>query len=921
MLLKNIGLKYQLRMTTLIPMFVVALLFAFFYNAEFNNEQKHQLDHLGEAYIRQLLPAAQWAIIKNDKKTLQGLIDASLINQDIQSLAFYDAEGKLLAYRGGRPQNPLPLNQRALNHKPSNPYNIHFVAPVRIPPYNLYSTATAISAQKNPDPIIGWIAMNLDTTSSWVKQYKILLITVFTTIAGLLIGLLIHYFLTRRIYRPISKLRQSMKHILNGAVETPIRVSSPGELGVIESGCAYLQQKVVESLRDLNQHVETATSDLQQSHELLEEKNIQLMLDKRKSEEKHKQKSALISNMSHEIRTPMNGIIGFANLLMDCQLGPLEHDYAKTIRSSAQDLLNIINDILDYSKIDACKLQLDAIPLDIRACIDDVLTLTAPKAHKKGLDLIPSTAVNVPQTLLGDPLRLKQIITNLVDNAIKFTEQGYVLIRTRIEQETDKDYTLSITITDTGIGITPEEQATLFQPFHQADSSIPRRYGGSGLGLIISKQLAEQMNGRLTLCSEANQGTTFTVSIKLEKLMAYEIEKSQTRRFSHITALCFDENPLHLEALCHGLGYFGVTCIQVTELNQLEPMLRANPACHLAFISVNPGCEGALAPFLTQALVPCILLSKSFLPDYEKMGARGFLFKPPNIQKLQETITAIIDPSQAFILQPPPPTIDSSALNPLRRQLHQIKPKLLIADDNPVNRRLYASWLTSNARIELVDDGEQAIDLCHQQRFDVILLDLQMPKLNGLLAAQRIRDESHLNQRTPIFLISANQQTLPASALKKQGIDRHLTKPIDEQSLLTHLLSTLAQTQTTAIDWSLCVQKMSGNEAHAREFFTHFISTLQQNRAELVQLMNQNNYHGLESAAHKLYGACCYFGAPTLQCQVATLENQAKLTDDHETLSQVFHACLEHIDNVLNESISFFPHLTHSLDKETSNVD
>ena len=723
------------------------------------------------------------------------------------------------------------------------------------------------------------------------------LLTVLMTFLGLGLSIMIHSFLARAIYRPLDKLQQNMQFMLNDTFEIPIQITSRGELGIIEAGCAHLQTKMLSTLRDLNQYIEIATHDLQHSHELLEEKNIQLMLDKRKSDEKHKQKSALISNLSHEIRTPMNAIIGFANLLLEGSLGPRDHDYAKTIKTSSQDLLNIINDILDYSKIDACKLQLDEIPLDIRACIDDVFALNAPNAHKKGLDLIPSTAIDVPQTVLGDPLRLKQIISNLVSNAIKFTEQGYVIVRTTIDSKTDKNYTLCLSVTDTGIGISPEEQSSLFHPFHQADSSISRRYGGSGLGLVICKQLAEQMHGRLTLTSEPNHGTTFSVYVTLEKLTAYEIEKLQPHRFSHLIALCFDDNPLHLEALCNGLGFQGITCIAVSTLNQLEQAFATHPECHLAFININKSCEAHIAPLLKKQRIPCVLLSKWFIPHYEALGGTRFLFKPPNIQKLQETLESFINPA-------PLTSLDLCPLDQVRNKLRNIKPDLLIADDNPINRMLFYSWLNTNAYVDLVDDGDEAVALCNQKRFDAILLDLQMPNVNGLIATRLIREKSTLNHQTPIILISANSHDVHPLDLKKNGIDCRLTKPIDEKSLIEHLLSVLSNAKISLIDWSLCVQKMSGNETAAIAFMSQFMDELVQTKIMLEQHMQAQDRTSLESTAHKLHGACCFFGAPTLQHHVANLEYQAANATDDIRLKIAFSTCIQHINAVLAESAS-----------------
>ncbi|MBA2651033.1 MAG: hybrid sensor histidine kinase/response regulator, partial [Tatlockia sp.] len=449
--MKKIGIRFQLRITTLVPVLLVALLFAIFYNGEFNKDLKQHMSRLGEAYIRQLLPAAQFALMRNDSRTLQSLINASTINPEVQALAFYNAQGQLLAYRGGKhsfhkPFKPPAYTGDYVESKQIKPYIINFLAPITIPKFNLYSTAPfKFSSNSNAlqgDDILGWLSIDLDTQSILIKRYRMYIITIFITLIGLLLSLTIHYFLSRRIYIPIQRLRRAMKQILSNEFETQIPVTSQGELGVIERGCSHLQTQYLNTIKDLNNYIEVATADLQQSLELLEEKNIELLLDKKKAEEKSRQKSEFIANMSHEIRTPMNGVMGFTNVLLESKLDNLQLDYVKTIKSSAQDLLSIINDILDYSKMDAGKLYLDCIPLDIRSCIDEVLALTSPNANKKGIDLIPITELDVPKTVLGDPLRIKQIITNFVSNAVKFTEHGYVLIRTSIEQETELDYTV-----------------------------------------------------------------------------------------------------------------------------------------------------------------------------------------------------------------------------------------------------------------------------------------------------------------------------------------------------------------------------------------------------------------------------------------------------------------------------------------------
>ncbi|MCH9757266.1 MAG: response regulator [Gammaproteobacteria bacterium] len=900
--MKGFGIKQHLRMATLVPVILVSLLFAIFYNAQLHQTLGEHSTHLGEAYVNQLVPAAQLTILEGDTRSLQALVDAAVTNTDVLALAFYDATGQLLAYRGGKhpKHHKLPpasfRTHGFIENQSVDPNSMRFFAPITLPQFNLYSEShisyVAPSPTDQADRILGWLSIDLNTQPMLIKKYGMYLASILITLLGIALGFIVSYILSKKIHRPITRLRHTMKQISNDAFETPIKTGSPAELGIIEQGCVDLQQQYLNTLNDFNQHVDTATNDLQQGLELLEEKNIQLLLDKRKAEEELKQKSVLITNLSHEIRTPMNGIIGFANVLLETSLTPVARDHVKTIKSSAKDLLSILNNILDYAKINAGKLKLDTIPLDIRNCIDDVLTLAAPSAHKKGLDLIPSTALDVPKTVVGDPIRFKQIIHNLVSNAIKFTEQGHILVRTHVHEVTEQNYTLCLSITDTGIGISPNEQKTLFHAFHQAGKNTARSSGGSGLGLVICKQLTEHMQGRITLESNTNQGTTFSVYLTFTKLPAYEVEKNQPKRFSHIKAICFDTNSLHLEALCHGLGHFGISCIQVNTFNALEIAFAQNTNAQLAFITFTPEYEKALTPFLHQQKIPTILLSKFLIEDYQALGAQRFLMKPPSIKKIQDSIESIL-------LQNASPKANQLDLERLRTNLRDIRPNLLIAEDNAVNRMLLSAWLGTSAVLDMVDDGEQALAICHQKQFDAILIDLHMPKLNGLEATRLIREHTTLNRNTPVLLISADSHDLDRAYLDKQKIDRKLPKPIDENLLLHHLITVLQDAKVTPINWSQCVQKMSGNSNLAREFLDRLVHELPTHQKTFILAIETNDKTTLKETAHTLRGACGFSGLPKLERALAKLEYLAQHTQTDQELKEAFNDVLHHIDAVI----------------------
>ena len=915
--MKKLSIKNQLRLIALAPVICLALLYVLFYEHQYQLNVQQQMSRLGKAYISQLLTLEQ--LHHQDPQALQSALKKVHFNPEIKTAAFYDTQGHLLASHGGHPLYYLTPDQRQLTNDPKQTlYSFQFIVPI---PFN-YCASLAL----NPDPnapelhhYYGWIYLDLDKKFLLIKHYQMVLSTLGIVLLCLIMGFIGHHFLAKNIYAPIMHLYRNMERILHQEYDVTFNTNKDDELGVIEQGCAQLQQNYVHTKQEFNQQLEIATQDLQQSLELLEVKNIELSLDKKKMEEKNRNKSEFLASMSHEIRTPMNGVIGFTNVLLETQLDNLQLDYVKTIQTSAQDLLVIINDILDYSKIDAGKLHLDHIPVNLRSCIDEVLAMIAQTAHKKNIDLIPITDVCVPKTVLGDPWRIKQIISNLVSNAVKFTDVGHVLIRTRVEEENEQHYHIVFSISDTGVGIAEKDQPTLFQAFHQVDTLSNRQHGGSGLGLMICKKLVDHMHGQITIESASNKGATFNVYLKFEKLQPYENEKQQLQYRPVIKALCFDENALHLEAICAGLEYLGITCEAVSTYEQLPPIFNKHAHFDIAFMAMQPYQQEAIATWMQDSLIPWVYISKTYIKDYALLGAKALLFKPPNIHKLNEVLETLVlhrshSFSETFTVDPTPDTWQKShklgtkqilgqesELTQLRHLLQAKKARLLIAEDNSISRRLLHSLLKECADIITVKDGEEAILACQNQTYSAILLDLHMPKFNGLETATQIREQSKFNIHTPIILISANGLDLQQTDLQQAGIQLAIQKPIDEHYLLRHLLQLIATPKKTAIDWSVCVAKLSGNVSLASEFLAEFVKELYKNQIELKTIFATNDCEALERIVHQIHGACCFCGVSALQKQAAYLEQRLRQVKTSVEVKEDFVNLLSEIEAVLTE--------------------
>jgi len=891
--MRNRGLKTLIISTALIPSLLIALALGFYINASRLQDLSTLLNERGKAASTQLAAAARPALRSHDMNTLQELAALGLEESGVRSITLLDGDRHPVAHAGPQMQDfgidALDRNDALI----SRAGEMRFVQPVL--PASDFSIATATPGAD--DAPLGWVAIEYSRQPYLLQSYHSLLIGGLIVTVALVGTIAIAVFASRRLDHTMRVLRQGIERIESGVFDAPVHVHDGGELRTLAEDLNRMAARIYSANVELQRNLEQSNRDLRESLETVEVQNIELDLARREALEASRIKSEFLANTSHELRTPLNGIIGFTKLLLKSSLDPRQREYLETIRYSAENLLTIINDILDFSKIEAGKLVLDNVPFNLRDVIEDTLAMLAPSAFEKGLELLLLYDGDVAPELVGDPLRLRQILTNLISNGIKFTPSGHIVVRVALTAASGARVPFQVSVTDTGIGLSSTQQSQLFKAFGQADASTSREFGGTGLGLAISKRLVEQMGGEIGVDSQSGQGSTFWFALRLP-VQQNPLPARQFAQLGGRRLFLRDTSPLSQQALRQLLEGWNIEVIALEQWQPRQP-LPPDLACDGGLISFSQEdiARGELER-LPQTELPLWVLAPGSTADQPALPGVRLLLKPVGHVQLYDALCDRLCQSRPG--SAPPPVVDIASAAPLH---------VLAVDDNPANLKLLTILLEEQgARVSLASGGRQALELCDRKPFDLILLDIQMPELDGLQVARRLRGGSGSNRDTRIVALTAHLLPEEQHKLLAAGFNLCLTKPITEQQLI-QLLHPGSETAAAAlhlehidtrpVDLALCLQRTQQRPTLAREFLHGLLQSLATTRAAVVQAQAAQDRAELLEHIHRLHGACCYSGVPRLQQCSRDLEELLKRGTDQGAVANKVGAVLIAIDELL----------------------
>ncbi|WP_421849590.1 response regulator [Marinomonas sp.] len=870
------------------PVFVVSLLSCGFLLSTRFNDLNRSLYERTLHITQQVATTSEYAIVFSDQNMMYRLLQNALNNQDISSVQLFNSEQKLIAELGKAPEPSNAIFPDEITIKEYDTYlesmsTIHYTSNTLDGVFNSQADLFNSVDQRS---LIGWVKIEANKSSIQIEKYQYATLIFFILLIFNILVILGASHLSKTLTLPINRLSSALSKLVKGQFSNIKLMKFPPEYAALQKDLFDLTERLEHHNEELIAGIEQSTEDIRRSMDSMEEKSAQLHIANREAMESNRLKSQFLANISHEVRTPLNAILGYTKTLQKDITDTQQRLYVDTIEQSTNSLLTIIGDILDFSKIEAGKLNLESNHFNLKALLDDVYQILSINllTKDKQIDLVPEFNQDVPEWVIGDSTRVRQILTNLIGNAIKFTHQGSVRTKVSITAQNGQDVTLSFQIIDTGIGIAEHKINRLFKPFSQVDTSTTRQFGGTGLGLVITKKLVEQMNGKIEVSSDPSIGSTFRFTINLKASPKLSKDKSALNR--HVVLL--EPSATYKSYLSSYLKNIGVSCTACSDLEQMVALLnKQHDTIDAILLSMIPDDQNVaeareLINYSTQQFsIPCILMIQppgqiAHYPDLKDLCS-DILLKPISQDRLYNALQHLSNSSA-------PITPKQPQINTLHERISGLK--ILAVDDSPINLQLLKHWLEPiGLEVSLAYSGRQAIDMAMNESYDQIFMDIQMPEMDGMETTRQLRQiENYKN--TPIIALTAHALGSEQQQILSSGMNAYLTKPINEELLLSTIETWRANTETFQdqvdaklvgiFDLEKALEIVDGKTNIAKEMFDMLADSLDAEKKLIRHHLENQDTEKLIEVVHRIHGASKYTGTINIARHAGFLETHLK---------------------------------------------
>ncbi|NOR68254.1 MAG: response regulator, partial [Methylomarinum sp.] len=838
------GIQFRLLLLSIIPPLLVVSALAYYFIHSHFVDLENALKEKGRITTNQLAISSIYGVFSANSEVLNEITSALLRETDIVSIQIFDALGGTLAKSE---QKPLPSTEELIFFQHS--VTIHSFSKEN-------KESIALLLEQGPSQTIktiGSVRVALSLENTHKKQKTYLINSLLLIFMGITCSILITIWLSRTISRPIISLTKTANALANGNMNARANYCNTAEIGQLVQSFNSMAETVQQTQSHLLNQVDIAVSELNKTLIHLEDKNKSLEKTTQLAVSQNKTKSQFIAHISHEIRTPMNGILGFIELLTNSALSLQQLDQAQLIKTSATNLLTIVNEILDYSSLETGNFKVNISTFNFREIIENCASIITPISGN--VQVIIDIDNTIPCHITSDPNRLQQIITNLLGNANKFTQQGHIILRCRKHTA----HSLFISVSDTGIGIHQNKINNLFQPFKQLNEYTIDNKLGTGLGLTISKNIIQRLKGSIGVCSRYKTGSTFWINLPV-KLSAPEATTLKHQYF-----IVVDSFELRRKAFVKQLVFLGYTVLDVPSLDQLNNQ-KVTP-CDLLFYAKKDTSK--LSESLSEK-IRSFVIGPTIYITHSSLTKANCLSLPCRSSHLKSIIKNQLSPILDLpILTSQPP----------HKQRNTVS--IFIADDNEINRLLLQSQLKDYCNnITLAIDGKSALTYLQKYKYDLILLDLQMPFYSGLELIKIIKQANALNHDSPVIAITAHAQSHQRKKLIKAGFDECLIKPILMDQLEEILSLWLPESNLKNTDTSInnndyvpaLLQRTSQNTVLALNIFNKLFTELPEQSLLIDQALKAHNLHLAQEITHKLHGSVSFCGFSDIQQLAYNLE-------------------------------------------------